>query len=175
MSHMIDFISGILIHTPVWVYLILLFLISRGIKARKPATVALEKLAIIPAIFLLWDVYDLLVFRKLTLATGSLWLVGLLSGAAMGFILIKRTAVARAAAPRSIYRGADYSALPFMMLAFAVKYVLGVMSAIAPEVLQRPGASAFAIITGGLFAGVFVGKFVRYVRVYLAAEVQEAG
>jgi len=50
-----------------------------------------------------------------------------------------------------------------------------VMSAIAPEVLQRPGVSAFAIITGGLFAGVFVGKFVRYVRVYLAAEVQELG
>ncbi len=172
---MIDFISGVLIHTPFWVYLILLFLISRGIKARRPATVALEKLAIIPAIFLLWDIYDLLVFRKLTLATGSLWLVGLLSGAAMGYILIKRTAVARAAAPRSIYREADYSALPFMMLAFAVKYVLGVMSAIAPDVLLRPGVSAFAIITSGLFAGVFVGKFVRYVRVYLAAEMREVG
>lgn len=172
---MIDFISGVLIHTPFWVYLILLFLISRGIKARRPATVALEKLTIIPAIFLLWDIYDLLVFRKLTLATGSLWLVGLLSGAAMGYILIKRTAVARAAAPRSIYREADYSALPFMMLAFAVKYVLGVMSAIAPDVLLRPGVSAFAIITGGLFAGVFVGKFVRYVRVYLAAEMREVG
>ncbi len=172
---MIDFVSGVLIHTPFWVYLILLFLISRGIKARRPATVALEKLAIIPAIFLLWDIYDLLVFRKLTLATGSLWLVGLLSGAAMGYILIKRTAVARAAAPRSIYREADYSALPFMMLAFAVKYVLGVMNAIAPDVLLRPGVSAFAIITGGLFAGVFVGKFVRYVRVYLAAEMREVG
>lgn len=172
---MIDFILGVLIHTPFWVYLILLFLISRGIKARRPATVALEKLAIIPAIFLLWDIYDLLVFRKLTLATGSLWLVGLLSGAAMGYILIKRAAVARAAAPRSIYREADYSALPFMMLAFAVKYVLGVMSAIAPDVLLRPGVSAFAIITGGLFAGVFVGKFVRYVRVYLAAEMREVG
>ncbi|MNP81444.1 hypothetical protein D3C76_1798000 [compost metagenome] len=62
-----------------------------------------------------------------------------------------------------------------MMLAFAVKYVLGVMSAIAPDVLLRPGVSAFAIITGGLFAGVFVGKFVRYVRVYLAAEMREVG
>lgn len=172
---MIDFISGILIHTPFWVYLILLFLISRGLKARKPATVALEKLAIIPAIFLLWDIYDLLVFRTLTLTTGSLWLVGLLSGAAMGYILSKRTVVSRVAAPRSIYREADYSALPFMMLAFAAKYVLGVMSAIAPDVLQRPGVSAFAIITGGLFAGVFVGKFVRYVRVYLAAEMREVG
>lgn len=100
--------------------------------------------------------------------------MGLLSGAAIGYILIKRTAVARAAAPRSIYREADYSALPFMMLAFAVKYVLGVISAIAPDLLQRPGVNAFVIITGGLFAGVFVGKFVRYMRVWLAAEVQEA-
>lgn len=172
---MLEFISGVLIHTPVWVYLILLFLISRGIRARKPATVALEKLAIIPAIFLIWDIYDLLVFRQLTLATCSLWLVGLLSGAAMGYILIKRSSVTRTAAPRTVYREADYSALPFMMLAFAVKYVLGVMSAIAPDVLQRPGVSALVIITGGLFAGVFVGKFARYVRVYLSTEVQEAG
>ena len=175
MNPMLDFISGVLIHTPVWVYLILLFLISRGIRARKPATVALEKLAIVPALFLIWDIYDLLVFRTLTLATGSLWLAGLLSGAAMGYILIKGAIVSRAAAPRSIYRSADYSALPIMMLAFAVKYVLGAISAIAPETLQRPGASAFAIITGGLFAGVFVGKFVRYVRVYLSAPVQQAG
>ena len=169
---MIDFISGVLTHTPFWVYLILLFLISRGLNARKPATVALEKLAIIPAIFLLWDIYDLLVFRKLTLATGSLWLVGLLSGAAIGYILIQRATVTRAAAPRSIYRAADYSALPFMLLAFAVKYVLGVMTAIAPEVLLRPAVSALVIITGGLFAGVFVGKFVRYVRVWLSPEIE---
>ncbi|HCH40795.1 MAG TPA: hypothetical protein DE191_15230 [Enterobacter sp.] len=51
--------------------------------------------------------------------------------------------------------------------------MLGAIGA-APETLQRPGASAFDIITGGLFAGVFIGKLVRQVRVCLSAQVQQA-
>lgn len=171
---MTEFITGVITHTPVWVWVLFIFLISRGIKARKPAIVTLEKLAIIPAIFLIWDIYDLVMFRKLTVATCTLWGAGLLAGAALGYLLIKQVNTARAAQPRSIYRQADYSALPFMMLAFGVKYVLGVMTAVSPETLQQPGMSAFAIITGGIFAGVFVGKFTRYVRVYLSAAPQQA-
>ena len=67
---MTETISGILTHTPVWVYVLLVFLISRGIKARKPATVALEKLAIIPAIFLIWDLYDMVMYREQSVAPG---------------------------------------------------------------------------------------------------------
>ena len=171
---MVEYISQIVVHTPIWVWVIFIFLLSRGIKARKPATVTLEKLAIIPAVFLIWDIYDLLIYRGLSLATCALWLVGLLSGAALGYILIQRTAVTRGTAPRTLHRQADYTALPFMMLAFAVKYVLGVMSAIAPATLERPGVSAFVIIVGGVFAGVFLGKFTRYVTFYLAGAAAPA-
>jgi hypothetical protein len=78
---MVEFITQIVVHTPLWVWAMFIFLLSRGIKARKPATVTLEKLAIIPAIFLIWDIYDLLSYRGLSFATCALWLVGLLSGA----------------------------------------------------------------------------------------------
>ena len=171
---MVEFITQIVVHTPLWVWAIFIFLLSRGIKARKPATVTLEKLAIIPAIFLIWDIYDLLTYRGLSFATCALWLVGLLSGAAMGYVLIHRTAIMRGTAPRTLHRQPDYTALPFMMLAFAVKYVLGVMSATAPAALERPGVSAFVIVVGGLLAGVFLGKFTRYVAIYLAGETQAA-
>jgi hypothetical protein len=50
-----------------------------------------------------------------------------------------------------------------MMLAFGVKYVLGVMSAVSPQTMQQPAMSALAIVSGGVFAGVFIGKFARYV------------
>jgi len=170
---MTEFLTGVVTHTPVWVWVLFVFLITRGIKARKPAIVTLEKLAIIPAIFLFWDIYDLVVFRKLTVASSALWIAGLLAGAALGYLLIKQTAITRAELPRSLYRQADYSALPLMMLAFGVKYVLGVMTAVSPATLQQPGMSAFAIISGGVFAGVFVGKFTRYVRVYRFASQQQ--
>lgn len=165
---MFDFLTNMLAQTPVWVWVLFAFLVSRGVRARKPATVTLEKLAIVPAIFLVWDIYDLVIYRPPTLATLSLWVAGILAGAALGYVLIRSTVVIRAAAPRTISRQADYTALPFMMLAFLVKYVLGVMNAIAPQTLQQPAMSALAIVSGGLFAGVFIGKFARYMSVYLA-------
>lgn len=169
---MADFIFGMLAHTPVWVYALFVFLLYRGIKARKPATVALEKLALIPAIFLVWDIYDLVIYRDPTIITYLQWVVGILSGAVVGYMLINPHRLSRSAVPRNIHRPADYSALPFMLLAFSVKYVLGVLNAIAPDVLRQPVMSALAIITGGVFAGVFVGKFTRYVSFYLRAPAQ---
>ncbi|RKT96462.1 UNVERIFIED_CONTAM: hypothetical protein BJ887_1711 [Enterobacter sp. WPR_3_1] len=171
---MFEFLIGILTHTPVWVWVLFIFLISRGLNARKPATVTLERLAIIPAIFLIWDIYDLVVYRDLTLATVALWVAGIVAGAALGYVLIKQTVITRTDAPRTLYRQPDYTALPFMMLAFGVKYVQGVMNALSPQALQQPAMSALAIVSGGVFAGVFIGKFTRYVGVYLSSAPQPA-
>ncbi|MDM2759342.1 hypothetical protein [Citrobacter sp. Cpo148] len=170
---MAEFVLGMLEHTPVWVYLLFAFLLYRGIKARTPATVTLEKLALIPAIFLFWDIYDLITYRDPTLITYIQWTIGIISGAIIGYILINPDRLSRSSAPRSIHRQADYSALPFMLLAFGVKYVLGVLNATAPDVLRQPAMSALAIITGGMFAGVFVGKFTRYVSVWLRLPTQD--
>ena len=171
---MFEFLIGVVTRTPVWVWVLFIFLISRGLKARRPATVTLERLAIIPGIFLIWDIYDLVIYRQLSVATIALWMAGILAGAATGYVLIKPTAINRAAAPRSIFRQADYTALPFMMLAFGVKYVLGVMSAVSPQTMQQPAMSALAIVSGGVFAGVFLGKFARYVGVYNSAAPRPA-
>ena len=46
--------------------------------------------------------------------------------------------------------------------------LLGVMSAVSPQTMQQPAMSALAIVSGGVFAGVFIGKFARYVGVYVA-------
>ena len=170
---MAEFVLDMLEHTPVWVYLLFAFLLYRGIKARTPATVTLEKLALIPAIFLFWDIYDLITYRDPTLITYIQWTIGIISGAIIGYILINPDRLSRSSAPRSIHRPADYSASPFMLLAFGVKYVLGVLNAIAPDVLRQPAISALAIITGGMFAGVFVGKFTRYVSVWLRLPTQD--
>nr|WP_239668881.1 hypothetical protein [Stenotrophomonas maltophilia] len=40
--------------TPIWVWLLLAFLVTRGIAAMKPAETSLQKLAIVPALFAVW-------------------------------------------------------------------------------------------------------------------------
>ncbi len=82
---MFEFLFGVVTHTPAWVWVLFIFLISRGIKARRPATVNAGRLAIIPAIFLIWDIYDLVVYRTLTPGTVALWTAGILAGAALGY------------------------------------------------------------------------------------------
>lgn len=71
---MAEFVVAMLVHTPVWVYVLLVFLLFRGIKARVPATVTLEKLALIPALFLFWDIYDLVTYRNQSISTYLQWI-----------------------------------------------------------------------------------------------------
>ncbi len=46
-------------NTPVWVWLLLLFLIKRGVSALQPRKITLNKLFIIPVLFLIAGVYHL--------------------------------------------------------------------------------------------------------------------
>ncbi|HEX4502567.1 MAG TPA: DUF6622 family protein [Scandinavium sp.] len=165
---MVEFIGHMLVGTPVWVYVLFVFLLIRGIKARQPATVTLERLAIIPLIFLCWDVYDLIIYRHLSFGLVAMWIGVLMVGAGLGLWLIKPERVSRGTLPRTVNRQADYSALPLMMVAFIIKYTFGVMSAVSPQTLQQPGMSAAAVVVGGLFAGSFIGKFIRYLQGYFA-------
>lgn len=163
---MIEFIYAIAINTPAWVYVLFVFLLIRGFKARKPAIVSLEKLAMIPLIFLVWGIYDLLKHQQLTMSSLSMWCAGLVLGVLIGYKLVNPALITSTSEPRSINRPADYSVLPLMMIAFVVKYILGVIASLSPETLQQPGGRVLALVSGGLFAGVFIGKFIHYLRCY---------
>ncbi|WP_243079639.1 hypothetical protein [Pantoea sp. MQR6] len=54
-----------------------------------------------------------------------------------------------------------------MLLAFASKYAFGVLQATDPELATRPWVMVSEVLTYGFFAGIFVGKFSRYVQAYL--------
>jgi hypothetical protein len=163
---MADFIVHMLVETPVWVYVLFVFLLIRGVKSRQPATVTLLRLAVVPLIFFVWDLYDLVLYRQLSLTVVVVWLAVLGLGAVFGHWLIRPDRVSRGAQPGTLYRLPDYSALPLMMTAFAIKYVFGVMAAVSPATMAKPGMSMAAVAVGGLFAGSFIGKFTRYVQCY---------
>lgn len=171
---MMDYAYGIVVHTPVWVWVLFVFLLVRGVKARRPATVTLDKLIVVPAIFLLWNLYDMLMIHTGTPGNWVMWIAGLLVGAAIGYQFIDEKRIQPGDAPRSLRRPADHTVLPMMMLAFITQYVLGVLRAISPETMQQPGYRAFAIVAGGLFAGTFIGKFVHYVRCYRRPVLQNS-
>ena len=48
------FAYQVLIHTPVWVFALLAFLVWQGIKATRPRTVTIWRSLIVPAVFIVW-------------------------------------------------------------------------------------------------------------------------
>lgn len=45
--------------TPTWVWLLLAFLITRGIAAMKPGETSLQKLAVVPVLFTVWGAWSI--------------------------------------------------------------------------------------------------------------------
>ncbi|MNV44324.1 hypothetical protein D3C71_1360780 [compost metagenome] len=63
-----------------------------------------------------------------------------------------------------MWRSADYSLLPLLLVTFAVKYGFEVALSASPS-LSADGSfrAAYLLLSGG-FTGVFIGKYLRYLR-----------
>lgn len=161
-------IATILTHTPIWVYALFIFLVSRGIKALKPGEVTLAKLAIVPVLLTVWSIHDLVRIYGLSVTSVVPWAGAACAGALLGWLLIRRTTVEVDRARGLIARPADYTVLPLVMLTFAVKYIFGVIGVVAPELLMDRAVWLLDLAFSGFVAGVFLGKFGCYAALYVA-------
>lgn len=162
-------VAQFLQHTPWWVYVLFFYLLSRGLAARKPAEVSLQKLAIIPVLLTVWSLAELVRLYGLTASAVSIWLAGLVVGVALGWLLLRGLAITVDAQTGVIHRPADYTLLPLVLATFAVKYAFGAIAATSPALLQEPMFRLADLGLSGLFSGLFVGKFAVYAAKYFSA------
>jgi hypothetical protein len=55
-----DVLHQFIVRTPVWVWVLFVYLVVRGLKARKAGETTLVKIAIIPILFTAWGLHDLI-------------------------------------------------------------------------------------------------------------------
>lgn len=158
----------ILSHTPAWVYILFAYLISRGMKALKPAEVTPLKLAIVPALLTGWGLSDLVRLYGVSAASLLPWVCALGVGAVVGWFLIRGRAIEVNRASGVITRPADYTVLPLILTAFTIKYSFGVVAAIAPDRLADPSFRMLDLTLSGMLAGIFVGKLAHYLTRYFS-------
>lgn len=162
-------IIRILAHTPWWVFLLFAFLVSRGIRAFNPAEISLAQLATVPAIFTIWGLVGLNERYGLSLGAIAFWLAALAIGAIIGAKIMEGTALKGDRTRGVVYRPADFTVLPLILIAFGSKYALAVVAATSPEIASAVGFRFVDLGISGLFGGMFVGKFARYLRAYLVS------
>ena len=83
--------EAILRGTPVWVWILLVFLLSRGIKALKGGTAPLGKLAIVPVVFAVWGIAHLATEQSAGWQSAAAWVLGAVAGLLVGVFIARKT------------------------------------------------------------------------------------
>jgi hypothetical protein len=158
-----------LTHTPWWVFLIFIFVLSRGIAALQTRVVAITKLAIVPLIFAAWGAYSLFQLFGLNPAGIGIFAVALLIGAGVGLVLSRHGTVRAEQTLGLVEVSGSPVVLILMLIIFTSKYALGYWVATEPEAHDSIGFLATDAIVSGLVIGIFVGRFAGLWRRYKAA------
>ena len=105
----------LLSHTPIWVWALLLFLVTRGITALKPQPTTLATLAIVPTLFTVWGLWSISHRYGGAWQVWAQWLVGIAAGAALGWMLLRRATLTVNPSTGRLWRSADHSLLPLLL------------------------------------------------------------
>ncbi len=151
-------------NTPVWVWALLVFLVARGVAAMKPGETSLTKLSIVPTLFIAWGVAAISHrFGNAWEAWGE-WSMGIAAGIGLGWMLLRRATLTLNPSTGKLWRSADYSLLPLLLVTFAVKYGFECALSVSPALSADGGFRAAYLLLSGGFTGIFIGKYLRYLR-----------
>ncbi len=155
-----------LANTPWWVYVLFYFFVSRGIKARRPAVVSPARLAVVPAIMMVWGGWSLATLFPVTPLTLGSWAIALVAGTAFGAWLAQGIHIRADHERGLLWRPGDPTFLPLVIAIFALKYVFGYLLGVDPGIARNPVFYFTDIVVSGLITGIFVGKFAMVLHKY---------
>ena len=159
---MTDTIWQAAIHTPWWVYLLMLYVLIIGIKASKGRIVSLKKLCIIPVIFIAMSIHTLVTSFKITPFSVTTWLMTILIGTLLGWLFIYRFTL-RVDKPHSLIETpGTWSTLIIIIIIFATKYYFGYELGTDPTLAKHLGFEFSLLTVSGLCTGFFVGRVICY-------------
>jgi hypothetical protein len=151
----------ILIHTPLWVFPLLAFLVWQGIKAMRSRTVTIWRSLIVPAVFIVWGLSRLFSRRDFA---GPLvaWLGAAAALLVVGLLTARPLELDHTTG--EIKRPGSWVPLIRNVTVFALQYTVAVIAAVDPHDATTAAIVGRAI-SGGT-TGYFLGRTVALLRQY---------
>ncbi|WP_074373285.1 DUF6622 family protein [Vibrio spartinae] len=151
-------VLSILEGTPMWVWILFVFLLLRGVIALHDREMEIKRLFLLPVVFLFWGgagVVNELHFPNIGLVCSA---IGLLSGGAVGWMLWRRTPRLKFITGTAlVIRPGTTLTLIFILIAFLTKFVLTACLSIFPEYSLSLNFNLIYGFLCGVIDGVFWG------------------
>lgn len=153
----------VLRHTPPWVYALFAYLVWAGAQRLRSGTRDLRRIAIAPAVFVVWGLAGLMGRPDPFAATLAHWLLGAAVGLALGSATRPALQIDRAQRRRVHLPG---SAGPLLrnLAIFGAHYLLNVATALHPS--SHGEYLRLDVYVSGFSAGYFIGWAVRFALAY---------
>ncbi len=149
---------SILSHTPVWVWFLFLFLVSRGVKALKPRKISPQRMLMLPLIFFVWAIYSIFVELKEWHFAFIAFTLCLILGIVFGSLLAQQQPRAWLDnSTKLIYRPGSPLPLILVCISFLLKYMLSVILAHRPDYASTPSFCTLYGAVSGIVDGIFWG------------------
>lgn len=157
-------------HIPVWVCFLFLFLPYIGIKRCYTRVISLDRLAIIPAVFICLGLYSILQMFGISISVFVLLILGMALSFLIAYRWVRKVVIVADKKNRLIQVPGDISLLVMLMMIFFIEffihYAVDAHWAIADSIWFQP----WAVLVTGFVVGISAGKNVTYFLKYLKAD-----
>ncbi len=154
-------IFQILVHTPVWVWMILVFLIYRGLLASRDRELSRLQTCVVPVVFL-WLSLDGIT-RSFGAQDGALlaWLVGAVTGIAIAWLSFDPQRMSLLADGKTVFIRGSWKPMLLMLAIFLTKYATGIVLALQPTRARDLGFVVAVCLLYGMCNGMFFAQLLR--------------
>lgn len=156
-------------HIPTWVFTLFLVLLYLGIKRCRTRTVSIERLAIIPAIFIFMSLRGVFHLFGSSPVIYFMIVLGAVCGGCLGCIYVKNRVIKADKQNRLVQIPGDISMLILIMMIFFVEYFIHYSVAAHFSMVNTLWFESLAVFISGLVVGISVGRNLMYFYKYIHA------
>ncbi|WP_332848504.1 DUF6622 family protein [Massilia sp. S19_KUP03_FR1] len=164
-------LNQIFTHTPLYVWVILAFLIFRGVIAMRTRELAMNKLFIIPLVMLALSLFDIAAKFGLGGIGFATWTVTMAATLAL-LVRFGAARIAPTAKPGHVVVLGSKFPLALMMAIFVTKYVTSIAVVVQPHLRENAIFTVAVCALFGLFSGYFLGRLARDLKAYQGFSAQ---
>lgn len=151
-------------NTPWWVYLLFIYLVRMGFLARKPRTVPVRMLFILPSILIVFSIFSLYHIVQLNAANLLIWLGAIFLGIGIGWLQYYSLRIKAVRNEEKLYVPGTWGLLIIVLVIFAIKFYFGYELTIDPSLFLQAKYSFWLLSVYGFFTGLFLGRLIYALR-----------